>query len=144
MMVTEYNKRTWASWCMTWTASSASSGTRCGRRRGGPSGRASSRPSPNCRTDGRRPVSILDVEQIMADTFGEPPVGQIVARCRTRNHHIFFVDDSAVARKKIAEVLDQLGVKHKHALNGLEAWTRLSGMAAHAQQVGAACATNWT
>ena len=47
---------------------------------------------------------------------------------------MFFADDSAIARKKIAEVLDKLGVKHKHALNGLEAWTRLAGMATHAQQ----------
>jgi two-component system chemotaxis response regulator CheV len=29
-----------------------------------------------------------------------------------------------------------LGVKHKHAQNGLEAWTRLSGMASHNQQIG--------
>ena len=50
--------------------------------------------------------------------------------------NIFFVDDSAVARKKIAETLDKLGVRHKHALNGLEAWTRLEGMASHAQQRG--------
>jgi two-component system chemotaxis response regulator CheV len=41
-----------------------------------------------------------------------------------------------VARKKIAEVLDKLAVRHKHAQNGMEAWTRLSGMAAHAQQTG--------
>lgn len=27
-------------------------------------------------------------------------------------------------------------MRHKHALNGLEAWTRLSGMAAHCQQLG--------
>jgi two-component system chemotaxis response regulator CheV len=50
--------------------------------------------------------------------------------------NVFFVDDSAVARKKIAETLDKLGVRHKHALNGLEAWTRLEGMATHAQQRG--------
>jgi hypothetical protein len=33
-------------------------------------------------------------------------------------------------------VLDKLAVSHKHATNGMEAWTRLSGMAAHAQQTG--------
>ncbi len=48
----------------------------------------------------------------------------------------FFVDDSIVARRKISEVLDKLGVRHKHATNGLEAWTRLQGIAAHAQQMG--------
>jgi len=83
-----------------------------------------------------RLVSILDVEQIMASTFGEPPVANVAPVQDDIEHHIFFVDDSAVARKKITEVLDQLGVRHKHALNGLEAWTRLSGMAAHAQQAG--------
>ncbi len=43
---------------------------------------------------------------------------------------------SVVARRKISEVLDKLGVRHKHATNGLEAWTRLQGMAAHAMQTG--------
>ena len=82
-------------------------------------------------------VSIVDVEQIMANTFGEAVIGQIEHIQDAENLKVFFVDDSSVARKKIAEVMDKLGVKHKHALNGLEAWTRLSGMAAHAQQSGA-------
>jgi two-component system chemotaxis response regulator CheV len=84
--------------------------------------------------DGRL-VSIVDVEQIMANTFGESIVGQIERIEAADDYNVFFVDDSAVARKKIAEVFDKLGVKHKHALNGLEAWTRLSGMAAHCQQL---------
>jgi two-component system chemotaxis response regulator CheV len=79
-------------------------------------------------------VSILDVETILSQTFGEAPVGQILSLDKSVEANIFFVDDSAVARKKIAEVLDKLGARHKHALNGLEAWTRLEGMAAHAQQ----------
>lgn len=33
---------------------------------------------------------------------------------------VFFADDSIVARRKIAEVFDKLGVKHKHATNGLK------------------------
>ncbi len=81
-------------------------------------------------------VSIVDVEQIMANTFGEAVVGQIERIESGEDINVFFVDDSAVARRKIAEVLDKLGVKHKHAQNGLEAWTRLSGMAAHCQQSG--------
>ncbi|WP_018606017.1 chemotaxis protein CheW [Uliginosibacterium gangwonense] len=79
-------------------------------------------------------VSILDVETILAQTFGEAPVGQISALGNSIEANVFFVDDSAIARKKIVEVLDKLGARHKHALNGLEAWTRLDGMAAHAQQ----------
>ncbi|MBI4995878.1 MAG: chemotaxis protein CheV [Rhodocyclales bacterium] len=81
-------------------------------------------------------VSIVDVEQILANTFGDSVVGQIERIESGDDFNVFFVDDSAVARKRIAEVLDKLGVKHKHALNGLEAWTRLSGMAAHCQQLG--------
>ncbi len=81
-------------------------------------------------------VSIVDVEQILANTFGDSVVGQIERIESGGDFNVFFVDDSAVARKRIAEVLDKLGVKHKHALNGLEAWTRLSGMAAHCQQLG--------
>lgn len=81
-------------------------------------------------------VSIVDVEQILADTFGEAIVGQIDRIQEGHELSVFFVDDSTVARKKIAEVMDKLGVTHKHANNGMEAWTRLSGMAAHAQQAG--------
>ena len=81
-------------------------------------------------------VSILDVETILASTFGEAVVGQIHPLEGAHDVTVFFVDDSSVARKKIAETLDKLGVKHKHALNGLEAWTRLEGMAGHAQQRG--------
>lgn len=81
-------------------------------------------------------VSIVDVEQIMANTFGEAVIGQIERMQNADNFNVFFVDDSAVARKKIAEVLEKLGVKHKHAQNGMEAWTRLSGMATHVQQTG--------
>jgi two-component system chemotaxis response regulator CheV len=49
---------------------------------------------------------------------------------------VFFVDDSIVARRKISEVFDKLGVKHKHATNGAEACTRLQAIAAHCQQTG--------
>ncbi|MCB1906382.1 MAG: chemotaxis protein CheV [Rhodocyclaceae bacterium] len=81
-------------------------------------------------------VSILDVETILANTFGEALVGNIPPLGTNSDVNVFFVDDSSVARKKIAEVLDKLGVHHKHAMNGLEAWTRLEGMANHAQTSG--------
>ena len=86
--------------------------------------------------DDGRLVSILDVEQIMADTFGEAVVGQIDPLADGGEINVFYVDDSLVARKKIAEVLDKLAVCHKFANNGMEAWTRLSGMASRAQQAG--------
>ncbi|MBL8470364.1 MAG: chemotaxis protein CheV [Rhodocyclaceae bacterium] len=80
--------------------------------------------------DGRL-VSILDVESILAATFGEAVTGEILPIGGERDYNVFFVDDSSVARRKIAEVLDKLGVRHKHAVNGAEAWTRLQAMAAH-------------
>jgi two-component system chemotaxis response regulator CheV len=81
-------------------------------------------------------VSILDVEQILANAFGEVMIVDIPPAKVDPDTSVFFVDDSIVARRKIAEVLDKLGVRHKHATNGMEAWTRLQGIAAHAVQMG--------
>ena len=81
-------------------------------------------------------VSILDVEQVLSNAFGEAIIVDIPPAQISDDVGIFFVDDSIVARKKIVEVLDKLGVKHKHATNGLEAWTRLQAIAVHAQQMG--------
>lgn len=81
-------------------------------------------------------VSILDVEQVLADTFGDSAIGHIEPIQNEAEPNVFFVDDSSVARKKIAEVLDRMGVRHRYAQNGLEAWTRLSSMAASAEHAG--------
>jgi two-component system, chemotaxis family, chemotaxis protein CheV len=78
-------------------------------------------------------VSILDVEQILADAFGEAVVGNVEKVDRGHELCVFFVDDSAVARKKISEVLDKMGVKHIQANNGLEGWERLKVLADSAQ-----------
>jgi two-component system chemotaxis response regulator CheV len=82
-------------------------------------------------------VSLLDVEQILANAFGEAVIVDVPPAQVPEDVSVFFADDSAVARKKIAEVLDKLKVRHKHATNGVEAWTRLQGLAIHAQQTGA-------
>lgn len=78
-------------------------------------------------------VSIVDVETVLSNTFGEAVVGAIPPIAGGHDFNVFFVDDSAVARRKISEVLDKLGVKHKYAVNGLEAWNRLDSMANHAK-----------
>jgi len=81
-------------------------------------------------------VSILDVEQILADAFGEAVVGNVE---RIESEHelcVFFADDSLVARRKIIEVLDKMGIKHVQANNGREAWDRLKTMADAAQSAG--------
>ena len=49
---------------------------------------------------------------------------------------VFVADDSMVARRKIVEVLDKMGVKHIQANNGREAWERLRSMADAAQNSG--------
>ena len=78
-------------------------------------------------------VSILDVEQILSTAFGEDVVGKIERVEKGHEMCVFFVDDSTVARKKITEVLDKMGVKHIQAHNGQEAWHRLKGLADIAQ-----------
>ena len=86
--------------------------------------------------EGGHLVSILDVEQILANAFGEAVIVDVAPARVTEDVSVFFVDDSIVARRKITEVLDKLGVKHKHATNGSEAWTRLQAIAAHATATG--------
>jgi two-component system chemotaxis response regulator CheV len=81
-------------------------------------------------------ISILDVEQILANAFGEAVVGEVE---RIESDHelcVFFADDSMVARRKIAEVLDKMGLKHIQSNNGSEAWDRLKSMADSAQSAG--------
>lgn len=88
--------------------------------------------------EGGHLVSILDVEQILANAFGEAIIVDVAPARVSEDVGVFFVDDSVVARRKITEVLDKLGVKHKHATNGAEAWTRLQSIAAHSSQMGKA------
>lgn len=81
-------------------------------------------------------VSILDVEQILANAFGEGVVGNVERVQSDRDLCVFFADDSMVARRKISEVLDKMGVKHIQANNGREGWDRLKAMADSAQASG--------
>jgi len=81
-------------------------------------------------------VSILDVEQILANAIGIETVPELAPVETDTEPTIFFTDDSAVARKEIVMVLDKLGVKYQQATNGLEAWERLQNMAARSQQDG--------
>src|SRR3989338_5192971 len=78
-------------------------------------------------------VSILDVEQILANAFGDDVVGNVERVESDYDLCVFFADDSMVARRKIAEVLDKMGVKHIQATNGDDAWVRLKAMADAAQ-----------
>jgi two-component system chemotaxis response regulator CheV len=81
---------------------------------------------------GGKLVSILDVEQILHLTFGDEPTESVERLAPESVRTVFFVDDSAFARKKIIQVLDQLGVPYMQAFNGKEAWTKLTALAQQA------------
>ncbi|WP_293765375.1 chemotaxis protein [uncultured Aquitalea sp.] len=74
-------------------------------------------------------VSILDVEQVLATVVGETRLPDIPAAQLEANQYMFFVDDSVVARKEIAGLLDKMGIKYQQANNGREAWDRLQVLA---------------
>ncbi len=74
-------------------------------------------------------VSILDVEQILARALGVEEIPNLDKVHSTREHMVFFVDDSSVARKEITKVLESMGVKYQQATNGLEAWDKLQSFA---------------
>ena len=81
-------------------------------------------------------VSILDVEQILVSAFGEVSVPPLEGLRSEREHTVFFVDDSVVARREIGQVLDRLGVRYHQANNGVEGWNRLRSLANRAQAEG--------
>lgn len=82
-------------------------------------------------------VSILDVEQILSSVIGEDkvPTG-IEDMAPEHKANVFYADDSVIARKKIVEVLDKLGLPHQHAINGAEALEKLKAIAARAEADG--------
>jgi two-component system chemotaxis response regulator CheV len=82
--------------------------------------------------DGRL-VSILDVEQILAEVMGEEQVPALEAVVPAHAKTNFFTDDSALARKKIVQVLEGLKLPYQQAHNGREAWEKLQALAAKAE-----------
>ncbi|MDR2508354.1 MAG: chemotaxis protein [Candidatus Accumulibacter sp.] len=81
-------------------------------------------------------VYLPDIEQILANVFSEAVIVNLPNMELGEGKSIFFVDDSIVARRKIVSALDKLGVNYKYANNGLQAWSRLQGMAVQAKQAG--------
>lgn len=77
-------------------------------------------------------VSIIDVEQILHDAIGEEPMPTLEPI--TTEKLLFFVDDSIFARKKIAKVVEAMGLRHQDARNGREAWEQLQALAEQAEQ----------
>jgi two-component system chemotaxis response regulator CheV len=85
--------------------------------------------------DGRL-ISILDVEQILANAYGEHANLSLEPMANAQEYTVFFIDDSAVARKMISGVLDQLAIRYHQATNGLEGWNKLDSLATRAHRAG--------
>lgn len=85
--------------------------------------------------DGRL-VSILHVEQVLTAVIGETPIPEMQPVATRVGELLFMVDDSAVARREIVAVLDQLTVKYQQATNGREAWEKLQALAGRAHAAG--------
>jgi two-component system chemotaxis response regulator CheV len=84
---------------------------------------------------GGKLVSILDVEQILSNVIGEDVVPHLEAVDGDKTPPtIFFADDSGLARKKIMEVLDKMKIPYQYAINGKEAWDKLSALAGRSDQ----------
>lgn len=82
-------------------------------------------------------VSILDVEQILGNVMGDEKVPtDIESVGQEHKVTVFFADDSSLARKRIAEVLEQMGLPYQNAVNGAEAWEKLKSLASRAEQEG--------
>lgn len=88
------------------------------------------------RDDGRM-VMILDVEKILADICprAEEEINAAIAETQTQTgKHVFFADDSVVARKQIVKTLERMGFAYTFATTGGEAWQMLQGIAAKAAE----------
>jgi len=79
-------------------------------------------------------VSILDVEQILHEAIGDEPTPELQPIISDEPITAFFVDDSTLARKKIMEVLERLGLRYQHAVNGRDALDKLQALANRAEQ----------
>lgn len=73
-------------------------------------------------------VEILDVEKVLSEVVGceeEVSSGVIEPLLASKKPHVLVVDDSSVARRQVARVLDQIGVEYTTCQDGEEAWQQL-------------------
>ncbi len=72
-------------------------------------------------------VSIIDIENVLCKVFSFDS-GAVIKGVVTKNINVLFVDDSLVARKKINEVLEKMGINAYSANNGVEAFEKLKSL----------------
>lgn len=80
-------------------------------------------------------VSLVDIESVCHRVLPEKDASAVSTGFELNSAGpVFFVDDSTVARRKISEVLDTMGLQHSHAVNGVEAEQKLLAIASSAEQ----------
>ncbi|MFK8077229.1 MAG: chemotaxis protein [Granulosicoccus sp.] len=81
---------------------------------------------------------ILDVERVIADVLGSgnEAIESAPIPSRNKGRHVFFADDSLVARKQVGRILERMGIIHDSAKSGLDAFTKLTAMAEEAERKG--------
>ena len=82
-------------------------------------------------------VMIVDVEKILADMTGffqNPDMFSDIESVGRNDFRVLFADDSGVARDQIARTLDEMGLPHTEARNGVQAWQKLSELADEAER----------
>lgn len=81
--------------------------------------------------NGVRLIMILDVERILHEVIGEEHTDDEYLRIQklAKPRKIFFVDDSAIARKQIEKTLASLGAESECEINGKKALERLKKIA---------------
>lgn len=87
----------------------------------------------------KRLVMIMDVEKVLADAGGfydENVFEGIDKLNNAKQYKVLFADDSAVARKQVAQTLDRLDVNYMSVVNGAEAWKTLDRIASQCEKDG--------
>lgn len=80
-------------------------------------------------------VSLVDIESVCHRVLPVTDASSVNTSFElNKAGPVFFVDDSLVARRKISEVLDTMGLKHSHAVNGVEAEQKLLAIASSVDQ----------
>ncbi|MBV7314975.1 chemotaxis protein [Shewanella sp. NIFS-20-20] len=81
-------------------------------------------------------VQLLDIERVLNQIF-PPKIGRVsvneLQREQLKGINILLVDDSMVARKQLADALDDLHIPYEVTANGQQALTMMKAAAAHQQ-----------
>jgi len=70
---------------------------------------------------------LIDVEKIIAEVLGstfETELDEVSSEA-SDGRYVFFADDSGVARIQVGRLLDKMGIEHRSAQNGRDAWIEL-------------------